>query len=126
MKFLWQEGLGASRSKNNPALVNAVLGLWLFLSAVLWPHSRAQLVNALLTGAVIGVASLASARTPRARYVATAAATWLLVSSWVFPMGSMSTFWNNLLVAFVVFFLSLVAPAPVSSRGGTGPAARAR
>jgi hypothetical protein len=61
-------------SRSNTSLVNAVLGLWLACSALLWCHPPPQRANALITGAVIVAASLASVRRTRARYLASIAA----------------------------------------------------
>ena len=121
--------LGAA---SNVSVLNAVLGLWLACSALLWPHAPSHRASALITGAVIVAASLASARRPRARYIASAAAVWLLLSSWSLPASATGTFWNNLLVSFAVFFVSLVEPeprrtvAPPQPRGPRGPATSAR
>lgn len=104
-------------SRGNPGLFNAALGFWLLCSALLWPHSTLQMTNALVCGAVIVVASLAATRYPQTRYISSVAAVWLLLSGWALPMTTSTTFWNNLLISFAVFFVSLIGPESRSSFG---------
>lgn len=112
------------RGGRSPNLVNAVLGAWLAGSALLWPHSTAELASSVVTGAVIVVASVMSARKPKARYAATLASMWLLLSVWVFAPVARASFWNALLVSFAVFFLSLSEPETTVAKG-RGPRATA-
>ena len=94
-------------------LINAMLGLWLFLSSFLWSHSHAQLLNAWIVGigaVTFALAALAGSTgratsTPRSApgcsFHAAAAA-----------VGAVTSF-NQLLVGFglVLFGLSLTVRA---------------
>src|SRR5580698_9645589 len=89
-------------------IVNIVLGIWLFVSAFLWPHSYAQMTNTWIVGLLCIAFALIAMRVPEARYLNTALAVWLLVSVWVLPTISVATQWNNGLSAVVIFFASLL------------------
>lgn len=95
--------------------LNMALGLWLFISAFLWPHSQAQFTNSWLMGLLcIGFASLALV-VPQFRYLNTALAVWLFISAFALPRISVATVWNNALVAIGIFVLSLAgAAAPLA------------
>lgn len=101
--------------------INIVLGIWLFVSAFLWPHSYSQMNNTWILGVLCVAFALISTRVPEARYLNTALAVWLFISVWALPAISLATQWNNAIVAIVVFFASL-APSYVESR--PGPSAR--
>ncbi len=101
--------------------INIVLGIWLFISAFLWPHSYAQMNNTWILGVLCVAFALISTRVPEVRYLNTALAIWLFISVWALPSLSLATQWNNAIVAIIVFFASL-APSYVDSR--PGPAAR--
>ncbi|AKU90693.1 SPW repeat domain-containing protein [Vulgatibacter incomptus] len=90
-------------------IANIVLGIWLFISAFIWPHGPAQLSNTWIIGiATVVVASIALA-VPGAKYVNTALAIWLFISVWVLPGATSGTQWNNAVVAILIFLFSLVA-----------------
>jgi O-antigen ligase len=91
-------------------LVNVVLGLWLIVSAFAWDHAPAQMTNAWLVGVCMSLAALLALFTDaRIRIFNTLLAMWLFVSVWVLPGVRSDTAWNNLIVAAVVFLLSMPA-----------------
>lgn len=89
-------------------MMNAALGVWLFISAFLWPHTMAQRTNTWILGVLTVIFSVAAMREPRARYLNTILAIWLFISAWALPRISAGTVWNNVLVAIAIFVLSLV------------------
>ncbi len=93
---------------NGARIANLILGVWLFISAFLWPHSRAEMTNTWIMGVIIAVFALIAMRAPQARWVNTAAAIWTFIAVWALPHSNVGTQWNNALVAIVVFLLSLV------------------
>lgn len=101
-----------------PRLVNAVLGVWLFISAFAWPHTVAQRTNTWILGVLAVIFALVAMKAPRARYLNTILAIWLFISAWALPRIMAGTVWNNVLVAIAIFIVSLL-----SSMGGaaTGP-----
>jgi hypothetical protein len=89
-------------------VVNVLLGVWLFISAFIWPHSQSQLTNTWLVGVLCVLFSLAAMAVPWARYLNTVLAVWLFISAWALPAISMGTIWNNVLSAIAIFVVSLV------------------
>lgn len=84
------------------------LGAWLFVSAFLWPHGTASAANTWIIGLLIAIAGLIALRMPWMRWVDTALAIWLFLSTLAMPGASRGTLWNNLIVALLVFLVSLV------------------
>ena len=93
-----------------PRLINALLGLWLFVSAFLWPHTSTQRTNAWVVGmlvvsaAVVGVTGRIVGRLVNATLGA-----WLILSAILLPRTSPATFWNHLLVGAAVAFFAMLA-----------------
>ncbi len=87
---------------------SVVLGVWLFISAFVWPHVAAQQTNTWILGVLFVVFALIAMGSPQARYVNTVLSIWLFISVWALPHGNQGTMWNNALVAIAVFLLSLV------------------
>lgn len=88
---------------------SAILGLWLFLSAFLWPHTFFDQTNAWVMGiAVVTLAMFGLSGLTWARYANAAIGAWLMVSAILAPRVATATFWNHLLVGFglVIFGLS--------------------
>jgi hypothetical protein len=102
----------------NARIVNVVLGVWLFVSAFLWPHTYAQMSNTWILGALCVIFALVAMRVPEVRYLNTILAAWLFISVWALPSMSVATQWNNALVAIGIFAASL-APSYL-----TGPGAK--
>jgi hypothetical protein len=118
----------AVRGTPHPQIINAILGLWLFVSAFLWTHSQAQMTNTWIVGVLAILFSLVSMAVPWARYANTALAVWLFISAWALPTASPGTIWNNVLVAIAMFIVSLVptgsnvtAPGPFGQRTPVRP-----
>jgi formate hydrogenlyase subunit 4 len=83
--------------------INAVLGLWLFVSVFLWPHSRPQTITATVVGMLVVTAALAGLGGVRwARLVSAGAGGWLLLSALLLPIVSTATFWNHVVVGLAV------------------------
>ena len=91
--------------------VNLVLGVWLFISAFIWPHTSAQLTNTWILGVLCVIFALIAMSTPTARWLNTILSIWLFISVWALPHQNLGTMWNNALVAIVVFAASLVPGA---------------
>jgi hypothetical protein len=94
-------------------LFNVVLGLWLFISTFVWPHTMPQAANAALVGLFIALTALSawSTRPPRKlRFANVALALWLLVSIAAFPTRVTATKINSGVVGVLVLALALVPP----------------
>lgn len=84
------------------------LGAWLFISAFLWPHGTASATNTWIVGLLIVIASLVALSMPWLRWVDTALAIWLFLSTLAMADATRGTVWNNVIVAVLVFLVSLV------------------
>jgi hypothetical protein len=90
--------------------INAILGLWLFMSAFAWPHGRAQFTNATVVGMLavtMALLGLGGRKWPRLSNVALGG--WLILSSLFLPRVSVATFWNHLVVGLA---MALVGASP--------------
>jgi hypothetical protein len=89
--------------------INALAGLWLIVSAYVWPHTSEQSYNAWIVGvlALIAVA-IATFVMNTARYANTALGAWLILSAYLLPTAAIATMWNNVIVGLVMFVCSLV------------------
>lgn len=87
-------------------------GVWLAVSGILWRHSLAQLVNAVLVGLVsVALGLLALRPAPRfvfARYLVVPLGTWLFLSSWLLPTRTPLTVANHLVVASLLLGIGML------------------
>jgi hypothetical protein len=102
----------------SPRIINAILGVWLFISAFLWPHTQSQLTNTWICGVLCVLFALVGLAVPAARYLNTILAIWLFISAWALPTTTPGTIWNNVLVAIAVFVVSLIPSAPEDRAAG--------
>ena len=103
-----------------PRVANVILGIWLFLSAFLWPHTYEQMTNTWIVGVLCAFFAVLAMRVPQARYLNTVLAIWLFISAWALPVMNAGTRWNNVILALAIFCFSL-APGYV---GGDRPSVR--
>jgi hypothetical protein len=90
-------------------LVNALLGVWLYLSAFLWPHTPLERTNAWVSGIVAVTAALVGLRSFRVgRYVNAVVGAWLIVSALFMPNATTGTFWNHMLVGFALALFAMM------------------
>ena len=90
--------------------IDVALGAWLFVSAFLWPHTPGSMANTWIVGLLIVIAGLLALSTPWIRWFEAAIALWLLFSTIAISPHA-ATRWNNLIVASLVFLVSLVPGA---------------
>lgn len=96
-------------------ILNVALGVWLFVSIFVWPHTTAQAVNAALVGmfvALTALSALSSGPRSRLRILNGALAVWLLVSIGAFPTYVAATRINSAIVAVLVFVVALIPRGP--------------
>ena len=89
-------------------VANLVLGLWLALSAFLWPHTPTSMGNTWIIGVAIAITAVSALWLPRVRWLNAAFAVWLLISSVAIYPANSETVWNNAIVACLVFVLAVV------------------
>src|SRR5690606_34265915 len=90
------------------SFVNIALGVWLFISAFIWPHTSAQFNNAWIVGALSAIVGALALRYPDARWANTALGAWLFLSVWFLPTMYSGTLWNHLIVGAAMFIVSLI------------------
>ena len=102
----------------SPRIVNVIIGVWLFISAFLWPHLQAQQSNTWICGVLCVIFALVAMAVPWVRYLNTMLAIWLFVSAWALPSVQPGTIWNNVLCAIAIFILSLMPAVSGSATPG--------
>jgi hypothetical protein len=85
-----------------------ILSAWLLFSGYAWPHSRANLINNWFVGIGLLIFGALAMAYDWARYATLAFGVWLFAFTALSTRNSPSTFWNDAMVAFAVFLLSLV------------------
>jgi hypothetical protein len=85
---------------------NALLGLWLFLSAFVWPQEESARINTCLVGLFIGVCAVTATGWGFVRHVTMILALWLAFSTVLVYPGSGVALYNNLLVSVLVLALA--------------------
>ena len=83
---------------------------WVLFAGYMWPHTRANLINNWIVGVGLAVFGVVAYRRPWARYVTAALAIWLFAFSALNERTHPGTFWNNAMVAVLVFILSMLGP----------------
>jgi hypothetical protein len=102
--------------------ITIVAGIWLFISAFLWPHTAAQRTNTWILGILAVLIAAAATQARALRYLNTALSVWLFVSAFALTTMARGTIWNNAIVAIVIFFLSLVPASEAAvAPAGTAP-----
>jgi SPW repeat len=96
------------KEESSPRWINIAVGIWLVASAFIWPHTTAQLTNAVAVGVACSLAAAAAMRVPPLRHVNAGLALWLFFSTWVLPVERGATLWNNVLVALVMLVVAMV------------------
>jgi hypothetical protein len=92
--------------------LNTVLGLWLFFSGFLWPHTMAHRWNAWVVGMLAvfgGLVGLSGDK--RGRYLNAALGGWLIASALLLPHLRPATFWNEILVGFAMVLIASTTTA---------------
>ena len=98
-----------------PRWVNLVAGIWLFISAFAWPHAEAAQTNTWIVGVLIAIASIWAMFAPAVRFANTIFAIYLFVSAFGFFHENAGTIWNNVIVAVIVFVVSLMPGEPMTT-----------
>jgi hypothetical protein len=100
------------------------LGLWLFVSAFLWPDLAPRVTNTWVCGVLCVTFAIAGMGLPWARYLNSALAVWLFVSAWALPTAHVAALWNSVLCSIAIFVMSLVPSDTTTLPSGLGGLAR--
>jgi hypothetical protein len=95
-------------------ILNIFVGIWLIVSAWLWPQTWAQQLNAWSVGGLMIVFAVAAAARGVLRYLNTALAAWLFASIWVLPTVTAAVAWNLGIVATLALVFSLFPNVPLT------------
>ena len=108
-----------------PRIANVVLGAWLALSALAWPHEGPEGLNAIMTGLFVAMIAAMAVWAPVLRLGNLFLAAWLAGSTLMLDHASELTRWNELLVAGAIAAAALVRSASGRRRGAAarGPGA---
>lgn len=104
-----------------PRWANFLIGIWLIVSAFVWPHTASAQANTWILGVLIAIASIWAMYTPSIRFLNTLFAIWLFFATLVIRHAEPATLWNNLIAAVIVFILSLIPSHAATRPGGQHP-----
>lgn len=100
-----------------PRWINILAGVWLFISAWAWPHTMPAQTNTWIVGVLVVIAGVWALFAPSVRIINTILSIWLFFSTLFIYHTNAGTVWNNLIVAIVVFVLSLIPSASTTWTG---------
>ncbi len=101
-----------------PRWVSLVLGVWLFISAFVWPHTMGEQTDTWILGVLIFFASIGAMYMPQVRFINTVLAIWLFFATLAIAHSNPGTLWNNCIVAIVVFAMSLIPSSAAALPSG--------
>jgi hypothetical protein len=97
-------------------IFNALIGIWLLVTAFMWPHLLAERIVTIVAAVLTFVLALLSIYTGAARYLNASVAVLLFLSTLVLPAITRATTWNNAIVAIAILAASLVDNGPEAIR----------
>ena len=97
-------------------IFNALIGVWLFVTAFMWTHNRAEGTLTVVCGVLTFILAIASFYTLAARYATLVVAAALFVGALALPAYNRATVWNNVIVAVALLAASLLDRGPESTR----------
>ena len=100
-----------------PFWVSLAIGVWMFISAFVWPHTAAEQTNTWILGVLIVIASGWAMYSPNIRFLNTIFAIWLFFATLFIQHSQAGTLWSNLIAAIIVFVMSLVPSGEVTGAG---------
>jgi hypothetical protein len=98
-----------------PALLNLLLGVWIFISAFLWPHTPLERNQDVAIGILAVLVAMFSISRPAVRWAGAALAVWLFLSTFAIDHEVQATRWNDAIVALALFIAALI-PARIDFR----------
>lgn len=97
-------------------IFTALIGMWLFVTAYMWPHNHAEGTLVVVCGALAFVMAIASFYTLATRYGGIVVAAALFIGTLVLPAMTRATVWNNVIVAVALLAASLIDRGPAGVR----------
>ncbi|HVV49812.1 MAG TPA: hypothetical protein VHO06_09150 [Polyangia bacterium] len=93
-------------------IFNALLAVWLFVTAFMWPHTHGQFVVTLLASILTFWLAILSIYSGAARYLNAIVGILLFLSTLAMHSLSRATTWNNAIIAIAIFVVALVDKGP--------------
>jgi hypothetical protein len=97
-------------------ILNALLGVWLFVTAFMWPHGQAVGTLTVVCAVLTFLLAIASFYTMAARYANLLVAAALFIGTLALPTTTRATVWNNVIVAVAMLASSLLDRGPEATR----------
>jgi hypothetical protein len=95
-----------TRNSLTPRSINVLAGLWLAVSAFLWPHSLESQTNSWVVGGLVALVAIFAKYLPRIRFVNVVLGGWLFASTFAMPHVE-ATMWHNAAVAVIIIVVSM-------------------
>lgn len=93
-------------------IVSLALGVWLFVSAFLWPHPAHVALTTWIPGALIAIVAAVAIAVPPARFLNALLGAWVLAAA--LAGGDDVLVWNNGVVGLAVVIAALVPTLPAA------------
>ena len=97
-------------------IFNALIGIWLFVTAFMWPHTSAEMTVTVVAAILTFALAILAIYTQAARYLNAIVAVLLFLSVLTLPSLARATQWNNAIVAIAIFVAALVDNGPQAIR----------
>jgi K+-sensing histidine kinase KdpD len=97
-------------------IFNALIGIWLFVTAFMWSHTEAQKTVTIVAAVLTFALAILAIYSRGARYVNAVVAVLLFLSVLTLPSLTRATEWNNAIVAIAIFVAALVDNGPEAIR----------
>ena len=97
-------------------IFNAMLGVWLFVTAFMWPHTQSEGTLTVVCAVLTFVLAIASFYTIAARYANIVVAVALFIGTLALPAITRASIWNNVIVAVAILGGSLLDRGPEGTR----------
>jgi hypothetical protein len=97
-------------------IFNALIGIWLFASAFMWPHAHAQFVVTVVAAILTFTLAILAMYTGAAHYLNALVGVLLFLSALMLPTLTRTTTWHNAVIAIAIFVAALIDNGPESVR----------
>jgi hypothetical protein len=97
-------------------IFNALIGIWLFATAFMWPHAQAEFVVTVVAAILTFALAILAMYTRAAHYMNALVGILLFLSALALPTLTRTTTWHNAVIAIAIFVASLVDNGPEAVR----------
>jgi hypothetical protein len=97
-------------------ILNALIAIWLFVTAFMWPHAHLAQVVTIVAAVLTFVLSILEMYVRGARYLNAVVAVFLFLSALTLPALTRATVWNNAIVAIAILVVALIDRGPQGIR----------